>query len=50
MNYDKCEVKRCRGFATFVYYKKLVCDKCWEQHCEPNNELNLKEVLEIENN
>ena len=42
---DKCAVKGCKNKFDLIYYKKPICSKCFEKHCD--NKINLKKKLNI---
>lgn len=40
-----CDVPRCRQLAEYIYYRKDVCEKHWQQYCD--EKIELKEVLKV---
>lgn len=42
-----CNVKRCRGFRSLIYYDRNVCPKHWIKHCDDDDKFDLKKEFGI---
>ena len=43
----KCAITGCKCGVAVIYYRRLVCDKHWRMHCDPNNKFDLKRRFKI---
>lgn len=42
-----CDVPYCRQEGGIQYYGKVICDRCWDKHCDEERSFDLKKVFKI---